>query len=242
MIHSRTLVGEFGRSRSFLVGLDYQMRSGEDVFFRTAGGSLIDPSIVRSGGIAPTWYWGDGDSDTGDSVSHTYAEAGNYAVTWNAVPSSIITLDIRLDEITELNTNEEWTNLATFSCYSNSITSFDTFSAWTNLVTFYCHLNDLTSLDTFSTWTNLATFYCYSNSLTSIDVFAAWTNLTDFRCHNNSLTAIVIDDFLINLDAAGATNGILRYQNNPGSADIDRSPAAATAKANLISKGWVITN
>jgi hypothetical protein len=42
-------------------------------------------------------------------------------------------------------------------------------------------------------------------------------------------------------DAAGASNGIMQYQNNPGSSDASRSAAALTAKGNLIARGWTIT-
>ena len=90
-------------------------------------------------------------------------------------------------------------------------------------------------------WTNLTQLYCGSNSLTSLDTFAAWTNLTYLHCYSNSLPASEIDDILTTLDAAGASNGILNYSSNPGSPDIQRSGAAATSKANLIARGWVIT-
>ena len=90
-------------------------------------------------------------------------------------------------------------------------------------------------------WTNLTQLLCHTNSLTSLDTFAAWTNLTYLHCYSNSLPASEIDDILTTLDAAGASNGILNYSSNPGSPDIQRSGAAATSKANLIARGWVIT-
>jgi hypothetical protein len=231
--------------------------------FRTAGGSLIDPAVVRSGGSAPTWFWGDGNDDTGDSVNHTYGAPGDYSVTWDIVDAAVIALLVSNDEITELNTKSTW-DMISFRCDANSLTTLDTFDTWVNFTLFHCHSNNLTSLDTFATWTSLTTLYCHDNSITSLDTFSDWTSLSSIFCHENSLTTLEvfstwvvfddllcydnslpapeIDDILINLDTAGVSNGTLAYENNPGSADGARSGAATTAKANLVSKGWVVTN
>ena len=145
------------------------------------------------------------------------------------------------NSLTTLDTFAAWTNLTTLYCYSNSLTTLNTFAAWTNLTYLYCGSNSLTTLDTFAEWTNLTYLYCGSNSLTTLDTFAEWTSLTTLYCYSNNLTATVIDDILVNLDTAGASNGLLDYSSNPGASDSLRSGAATTAKANLIVKGWVIT-
>ena len=65
--------------------------------------------------------------------------------------------------------------------------------------------------------------------------------IVSLLCYDNDLPAAEIDDILTELDATGVNNGTLNYSSNPGSADLDRSGAAATAKSNLVAKGWTVT-
>jgi hypothetical protein len=205
-------------NRNLLSGRSRSLAVGEPKWLlRTDGSGTFDPSVTVTSGTA-TWIYGDGTSETANSGSHVYATTGNYPVSWDVAPELVELIDVRDDGVTEINTR-----------------------AWTNLTYLHCGSNSLTSLDTFAAWTNLTTLYCHSNSLTSLDTFAAWTNLTTLYCSSNSLPASEIDDILTTLDTAGASNGNLNYSSNPGSADVDRSGAAATSKTNLITRGWVVT-
>jgi hypothetical protein len=69
------------------------------------------------------------------------------------------------------------------------------------------------------------------------------TTCNNWVMNNANLTAATLDAFLIWLDTNGPTTGTLNYvaQSSNGHLDANRSPAALTAKNNLIAKGWVRT-
>jgi len=383
-----------GRSRSLIsiisgaAGSTYNEEASHTVEFvdnvfssadlmQTTGASTFDPVITRSGGSAPTWYFGDGNSDTNDSTSHDYSEEGLYSVRLSVpTPTSVITLNAQSDNVKRLTVPATWTNLTginlqnnqithasipsaltaltsinlggnslssfttatwpaiqTLYLYSNSLTGLTTYANWTSLKNLrldgngslsqanvnlrsewvameYCYLqgnnwssfslpttwtsmkyfdasdnnvssinlptawtglqhvflqenvltvcgvsnlftalinlwindNSLSTFTTYAAWVNIQRFRCQGNSLTTVLAHSAWTKCFEYLCNDNNLTATAIDNILIALDATGKTGGTLAYENNPGSSDGSRSGPGATAKANLISKSWVVTN
>jgi len=171
--------------------------------------------------------------------------------------------------LTTVETHPEWTEIEVIRANNNSLTSLEVHSEWTKLREFWVNSNtglletDLpttwTSIEEFvvastrwgdgtlnipSQWTALRELYAQTmktTALHTLTVPSALTNVDVVWVHINNLDATEIDNLLINLDTAGNTNGSLIYNGNPGSADGLRSGAAATAKANLITKGWTVT-
>jgi hypothetical protein len=123
-------------------------------------------------------------------------------------------------------------------------TAFDFHVEWTQMKTFSLEDNPaVVTIPTFSAWTLMEVIDARNNtSLENIVFYSAWTVARIMIVKNCNLSAATIDALLIALDSTGATNGTLAYETNPGSADPSRSGAAATAKANLVTKSWSITN
>ena len=117
---------------------------------------------------------------------------------------------------------------------NNNLSALD-ISNNTQLVTLGVFINNLTSLDV-SNNTLLTTLRCNRNNLSTLDI-SNNTLLTDLRCNLNNLNSTQIDQILIDLDSFGLSNGILRYQGNPGESNL----TALTAYNKLIGKGWTIT-
>jgi len=241
---------------------------GEVSLLRTTGASTFDPTIIRDGGISPTWYMGDGNSYTADSVSHDYASAGDYEVSWLLSPTTKSTLTdiwVQNDNLTEFTSDAGWTSLTSIRLNDNAgLTSFVTHSTWP-IEDFRLYETGITSITLQPNWTGITNCDLHNTNISDLAIPGGWTSLEKLylsRCYNlttitvpNDLNSIVtfsvfdcdlgatpIDNVLIALDSGGSTNGSSKYQDNPGSADGSRSGAAATAKSNLVSKGWVITN
>jgi len=64
----------------------------------------------------------------------------------------------------------------------------------------------------------------------------AWSN-ADINIASCGLSSAEIDDFLIDLNTAGGSNGVL----NLAGTNASRTSASNTAKSGLLSRGWVIT-
>jgi len=105
--------------------------------------------------------------------------------------SSITSLEVYNNNITELTGIEDFTALTFLECGDNPLTSLDV-SNNTALEYLYCYDNQLTSLDV-SNNTALTTLSCYSNQLTSLDV-STNTALTDLYCYSNQLTSLDVSN------------------------------------------------
>lgn len=121
------------------------------------------------------------------------------------------------------------------------LTSFETHNTWTNLTFLALNINSINSVELHDTWSSLTTFYINQNS----DVSLTWpasglTALDTVFAYSCNWSGSEIDDMVIALDGYGVSNGELRYNSNPNSADSNRSASANTALANLVSRGWTI--
>ena len=105
--------------------------------------------------------------------------------------SSITSLEVYNNNITELTGIEDFTALTFLECGDNPLTSLDV-SNNTALEYLYCYSNQLTSLDV-SNNTALEYLYCYDNQLTSLDV-STNTALTDLYCYSNQLTSLDVSN------------------------------------------------
>lgn len=136
---------------------------------------------------------------------------------------------------------------------SNSLTTIDV-SLLVDLEVFHCHINSLSSINVgtnvslteliasynpytvidVSTNVNLKTLYCNNTSITALDI-SNNTVLERLYCTITSLTSTEKDNIYIDLDANGVINGTLQL-------DSGRTSASDTARANLITKGWSISD
>jgi Leucine-rich repeat (LRR) protein len=140
---------------------------------------------------------------------------------------SIIRLDVRSKNITDLTGIEAFESLQNLYCQDNLITRLDV-SANGALEVLWCKSNNLVSLDV-SQNTSLTGLYCHENSITNLDV-SANTALTILYCSNNSLTSLDINsntsvttldcsyNSLASLDIKNGKNtsfSIFNSENNP---------------------------
>ena len=222
----------------------------------TSEGADCDPYIVVTGSPLILWRWDDGTTDNvanpGNKVWGSVATR-NHSVEsdWKVVTefrleadniSKIDNLEL-LISLTHLvcNTNSisvldvsALTSLTILHCYSNSISVLDV-SNLTSLTYLHCSLNSISVLDV-SALTALTTLHCYSNSISSLSV-SALTALKTLNCHNNGMSATNVDNILIDLDTAGASNGTASLAGTNAA----RTSASDAAKANLLGRGWTIT-
>ncbi len=131
------------------------------------------------------------------------------------------------------------TALQYFYCSINRLTgSIPDLSANTTLQYFYCEENQLSgSIPNLSANTALRNFYCYANQLTDYMGVALPGSLTEIHAAINALAQSAVDNILLHLDAAGATNGTCYLDEGTNSPP---SATGLTAKNNLIAKGWVV--
>jgi Leucine-rich repeat (LRR) protein len=132
--------------------------------------------------------------------------------------SSITSLDVYNNNITELTGIEDFTALIFLECGDNQLTSLDV-STNTALTTLSCNSNQLTSLDV-SNNTALTTLYCDSNQLTSLDV-STNTALTSLICYSNQLTSL-------DVSTNTALTGLICYSNQLTSLDVSNNTALTT--------------
>jgi len=183
-------------------------------------------------------------TDATDSISHSYAAAGNYRVAWDLDGQYVATITAPTDDITLFFTSANWVNLTTISIGNNSnLGNFNTFATWTAISVIQLGgCSSLTAFETHPEWTGLSTLDLDGCGLTELNAYNTWTTIGWFDCSENSLPAGEIDDILIALDETGSSGGTLKYENNPGSSDGSRSGDALIAKSNLQSRAWTITN
>jgi len=158
--------------------------------------------------------WGDGTIDT--SLTHTYTVAGNYTV-W--VYNSTSTL-LDLSEVVDA-----------FSL-DVVIASFAAPYYITDLILFNNGLGSLTlTLMSALTYADL-----HDNELSVLGTIP--TNVVYFDASINKLDVAAVNQALIDLDTNGKLNGFASFVNQIPTAT--PTGAGATAKANLISKGWTV--
>ncbi len=102
---------------------------------------------------------------------------------------NIRTLDLGMDDISNLSGVEYFTSLTELDCFLNYITTLD-LSKNTKLTKLVCYDNYLTTLD-LSKNTALTDLQCEKNNLTTLDV-SKNTALTDLQCYWNKLTTLDI--------------------------------------------------
>lgn len=101
--------------------------------------------------------------------------------------SSVISLNVRASNISNLTGIEAFTSVAILHCDSNQLTNLNT-SNLIALKTLRCQDNQLTTLD-LSSNTAIEWVSCYRNQLTSLN-FANNSALTWLACYNNQLTSL----------------------------------------------------
>jgi|SRR5699024_7913145 len=120
----------------------------------------------------------------------------------------------------------DWISISPAEIYSVNLSSLF------NLKHLYIGLSNLNTIDV-SQNTKLEYLDVYSGNLTSLSV-SNNDKITYLRCYGNNITGIDLDQIYIDLDNNGQSNGTLEI-------DQGRTSASDTARANLISKGWTIT-
>jgi len=101
--------------------------------------------------------------------------------------SSLTTLNVSNQNISDLTGIEDFTALKSLNCKTNNLTSIN-ISSNLNLERLFCSSNNLTTLNVNSN-TLLQQLYCDNNQLTSLDI-SANIGLTRLFCYNNQLTSL----------------------------------------------------
>lgn len=98
---------------------------------------------------------------------------------------------------------------------------------------FGCNYNMLDTLDV-SLNINLTHLQLNGNN---VQVLSITNNplLTFLSCHNNNMSSSIVDQIFIDLDTFGLSGGYLSIRNN-------RTTLSDSARANLITKGWTISD
>lgn len=157
--------------------------------------------------------WGDGVTNT--SISHTYITTGNYTVRIYNSTSTILLLNTDNTENLDIQLVNLYTPypLHTLEIVKNNITTI--------LLT-----NQL----------NLESFIATDNNMTSVGTVPAL--VTNFVANINAFNTAAVNQILIDLDTNGLLNGNIDIRTQTGI--VPPTGAGATAKSNLISKGWTV--
>ena len=107
----------------------------------------------------------------------------DYVITANI--SSINSLDVSNQSISDLTGIEDFNDLAELLCHNNQLTTLDV-SNNNSLTKLYCYYNQINSININN---NLVTLFCYNNQITNLDL-SNNNNLTGLFCHNNQLTSL----------------------------------------------------
>lgn len=155
--------------------------------------------------------------------------------------SGLVTLECNNNQLTTLDVTS-LTNLEVLKCQRNQLTTLN-ISNLSNLKTIFANFNQLTELDC-SSLTQITVLNVNDNQLTDIDVsnFSA-SNFFFFLAENNQLTETTVNNILIKLDSFNTNGGnptnprTIRLQ---GGTNASPTGDGLTAKANLISRAWVV--
>jgi len=130
-------------------------------------------------------------------------------------------------------TMEDVTNMTVFQINNGGIATLNVTKA-INLDRLNPYANNLVTID-ISQNPLLYELLLYNNSLTALDI-SNNPLLTNVTIINNSIGTTDIDNIYIQLDTNGLSGGVLWVDTGI------RSIASDTARANLITKGWTITD
>jgi len=212
--------------------------------------STFDPAL----NISATWDYGDGNSDTGSSVSHTYTdEAASHDVTIDDIDITAVTvISATGDGITDIDVTG-FTGLITMWVYYNPLPNLDA-SNLPSLIDLRVGLNNtletadlsgsdniqylnlrtglLTELD-ISNLTAMHHLEVYDNLLTSIDI-SSHPLLTYVRVQGNVLSSTNLAKIISDLKGFGKLNGTFEFDGTPHISALDDFNG-------LVTDGWSIT-
>jgi hypothetical protein len=130
------------------------------------------------------------------------------------------------------------TSLTLFYAYNTAITgNIDSLASLTSLVSLNVRTNNLSGdIGALAPLSNMTLFVARNCTVgynsTTLPAWAGTLTLQD-----NAMTATEVDNFLIDLDIAGGSNGTL----NISGTNATRTSASDAAKTSLLGKGWTIT-
>jgi len=155
--------------------------------------------------------------------------------------SSIVTIDCHGCLLPDLHCNG-LTTLQTLNCSANNLATIVGIGTLTALVNLDCSAEGalLFTLSLIGL-TNLVTLHCQNSQFPSLNI-STNTALLDLNAEVCGLAVLAVNTILFDLDSAGLLNGTdsTKFQV-PASPPDAGPPDGATAKANLIGKGWAVT-
>jgi len=113
--------------------------------------------------------------------------------------SSMTTLDLTNNQITDISFLGSLTNLTTLHLNHNQITDISFLGSLTNLTTLHLSWNRITDISFLGSLTNLTTLYLCGNKITDISFLGSLTNLTTLNLNSNKITGISFLGSLTNL-------------------------------------------
>lgn len=203
-----------------------------------------------------------GDSIINTSLAHTYSTTGNYTVkiygstativtlgssnvglynllTLTKIPITVVHLDVKNNSIPTLPSLSSNTSLIYLDASSNSLTSFPDISNNILLEELYLNKNNISGSYNFSLNNVLSYINLSENLITGISGFSTALSLSSLIFNMNGISVGDINNSLVALDTNGITSGTyISLNQSPVAAPIG---LGATAKSNLISKGWTVT-
>jgi len=145
--------------------------------------------------------------------------------------TSLSQLNLNANQLTNLDVTKN-PHLVSLGFNNSSITTID-LSNNLLLQDFYPQYCPITSLN-LSLNTALINVYADNMAIPSLDI-SNNINITYLSVQANNMIPSATDQIFIDLDANGKSNGTLTIRNN-------RTSASDAARANLITKGWTITD
>lgn len=204
--------------------------------------------------------WGDGTINA--SLTHTYSSTANFtvkiydstatnitiangidAITYNvtaftAIPATVTHLDLHHNLITTPVVLTANTSLIYLDYSENSLTAFPTITNNILLEELYLNNNSISGSYNFGLNTALTIMNLSTNSITGVSGFTLTTGLYNLQIDHNSISVTDINNALVALDTNGITNGnFISTIQSPLAAP---TGLGATAKTNLIGKGWTV--
>lgn len=204
--------------------------------------------------------WGDGTINT--SLTHTYIGTANYTVkiygstatnitlsfgvdalryhitAFTAVPSTLTHFDVNNNLITVPVNLSGAVSLVYLDYAQNALTSFPDISSNILLNYLYLNSNNISGTYDFTLNTALIEIVLSINSISGVTGFSTCLNLSDLEFGTNGISVSNVNSALIALDANGVING--RFISNSQSPVAAPTGLGATAKTNLIGKGWLM--
>ncbi|MEW6497809.1 MAG: leucine-rich repeat domain-containing protein [Cyanobacteriota bacterium] len=127
-----------------------------------------------------------------DAARHTVEMLLEEADTWDCYEADLILsycteLDLRSNEITDLNPLSGLTNLTQLNLHNNQITDLSPLSGLTNLTQLELPYNKIIDLSPLSGLTNLTQLNLYYNKITDLSPLSGLTNLTQLDLGSNQI-------------------------------------------------------